>query len=444
MLLNKENLHAYQQTAVKFILDNPNCGLFLEQGLGKTISALTAIEYLLDELAVFKVLIVAPLRVAHSVWSQEAQHWRHTQKLECSRILGTPKERLAAMRSTKPIHIINIDNFVWLVQQLGKCWNYDMVVFDESTLFKSRSSRRFKAARSVLPRLKRTVILSGTPAPNGLIDLWSQLFLLDRGQRLYKTITQFRNLYFDVDYFGYNYTPKPEAEEKIHARIDDICLSMSNADYLDLPDKIETIVDAELPPGAATAYKVLRKDLLLELENDEINAMNAAVLCGKCLQLTNGNLYLDESGRYEVMHTAKLEALSDIIEEAAGAPVLCFYQFKSDLAEIRKRFKKAVFLDKKDNTIARWNQGKIPLLLAHPASCGHGLNLQQGGSICVWYGLNYNLELFQQANARLHRQGQTRPVFIYYILAKNTIDFAVKKALDAKCKTQRALLEYLK
>lgn len=442
MTITESALHDYQKSAVSFILDTPYCALFLECGLGKTVTTLTAIAYhqLFSDLK--KVLVIAPLRVAQTVWAEEAARWEQTCHLTVVKVLGTQHARAKALEKPADIYVINAENVPWLMNHLGKNWPFDTVVFDELSLFKNAKSKRFRAAKVFRKKVKRVIGLTGTPAPNGIHDLWSQLYLLDQGDRLFKTLTQYRKRYFDEDYFGYTYTPKAGASVAVQDRIKDICLSMSAEDYLTLPDRIENPIYVVMPKKAQAQYAYIRKELTLELEQSRVDVANAAVLVGKSLQLSNGALYTDEEHNYEVLHTAKLDALEDIIEESAGDPILVFYQFKSDLQEIQKRIPSAIPLSQ--DVLPMWDQGKIPVMLAHPASAGHGLNLQKGGHILVWFGLNYNLEQFEQANARLYRQGQAKPVIIHYLLADDTLDSVVLECLRSKATTQKAVMDAVK
>ncbi len=439
----KENLHDYQMSAIKHAKEQPFCALNMECGLGKTITTLTLLAELIDEFCMHKGLIIAPKRVAETVWQEEAAQWEHTKHLRFSKILGSEKQRIAALQQDADLYIINVENLVWLTKFLGPSrWCFDTVIFDEFSLFKNASSKRFKAAKAFRKKIHCAIGLTGTPAPNGIHDLWSQIYLLDQGQRLFKTLTQFRNRFFDADYFGYTYTPKPGSAEAVQERIKDICVSMRAEDYLSLPDVIENVIKVPMPKKAHDAYLKIRKELTLELESATVDVVNAAVLVGKSLQLSNGALYTDDKGSYEVLHNEKLNALENIIEESAGDPVLVFYQYKSDLTEIKKRFPQAVEIS--EEAIAAWNEGKVPVLLAHPASAAHGVNLQKGGHILAWFGVNYNLEHFEQANARLKRQGQTKPVFIHYLLTEGTIDTVVLECLRSKQKTQKALIDAIK
>jgi SNF2 family DNA or RNA helicase len=442
---SRTDLHHYQQRAIDFILERKRCALWLDLGLGKTVTTLTAIVDLLDSFAVSRVLVIAPLRVANSVWKQEAQQWAHLRHLSINVATGGSRSRIAALCREAHINVINRENVEWLVGHYGDRWPFDMVVVDEASSFKSPSSKRFKALRRVIGRSAYRVLLTGTPSPNGLLDLWAQFYLLDHGERLGRTMTSYKSLWFEpADYYGYRLKPREGSQRAIQAAIAPITLSMSAADYLELPDRLDSVVKVQLPPGRMDDYKRLERDFLLELDNAEINAINAATLANKCLQYCNGAVIVDDVGTWREVHPAKLEALADIIDDNSSEPLLVAYNYRADLERLQKRFPQAVTLDKSPETIDRWNRGEIPLLLAHPASAGHGLNLQHGGSIIVWFGLNWSLELDQQFNARLHRQGQLRPVRVIRLVAEGCIDERVCQALAGKALTQQALIDAVK
>lgn len=394
------------------------------------------------------MLVIAPLRVAESVWIDEAAKWDHLKPLKLSRVLGSQKQRLAALATPADIYLINRENVEWLVEHYGETWPFDMVVVDELSSFKSPKARRFKALRKVRPLVKRIVGLTGTPAPNGLIDLWPQVYLLDQGERLGKTVTGYRSRYFEPGRgdrsrrIVYSWDLKSGAEEAIHAKIADICVSMKAADWLELPERITNIVPVRLPEKAAAQYKQLERKLLLPFGEGDVVADTAAVLSNKLLQLANGAVY-DESGGVQEIHQEKLNVLEDLIEAASGKPVLVFYNYRHDLDRLLKRFPQAKTLAGAAD-ITSWNSGRIPLLLAHPASAGHGLNLQAGGHIIVWFGLTWSLELYQQANARLDRQGQQHNVIIHHLVAENTMDEQVMQALGSKTAGQESLLAAVK
>lgn len=444
-MLSYDNLHAYQRKAVDFIISHRHCALWVGLGLGKTITTLTATEKLINSMEVSKVLVVAPLRVANSVWAQEACKWAHTKGLVVSLCTGSAKARGAALAVDADIYIINRENVVWLVKHYTKrSWPFDCLVIDESSSFKNSSTKRWKALKKVRPYIDRTIELTGTPSPNGLLDLWPQIYLLDYGQRLGKTKTAYLHRFFESDYMGYKWEPKPGADEEIHALIDDLVLSLRTEDYLDMPPKIESVIKVYPDEKALKQYKELETDFMLCLEDEEITAMTAATLAGKLLQFSNGALYGEDGKSFTVVHDLKIEALKDIIEDNAGENILVAYNYKSDLARIKKAIPSVEVMDKKQSTIDRWNNGEIPALLVHPASCGMGLNLQAGGSIIVWFGLNWSLEYYEQLNGRLYRQGQEKPVRIVHIVADGMLDERVMLAIKNKAKTQNDLLNALK
>jgi len=439
--------HAYQEYATNRILEQEAVGLFLDMGLGKTVSTLTAVDQLLyDRFDVSKVLVIAPLRVAKKTWPDEVKKWDHLKHLRISRVLGTEKERMAALRARADIYVINRENVEWLVDLYGKEWPFDMVVIDELSSFKSTKARRFRALRKVRPFINRIVGLTGTPAPNGLIDLWPQVYLLDQGQRLGKTVTGYRDRYFEPDKRNkttvFSWRPKDGAEEVIYNKLEDLCMSMSAEDWLDMPERIDRTIQVQIPGPARVKYDQLERDLLLPFTDGDVTADTAGILSNKLLQLANGAVY-DEFGGVKEVHQAKLEALDDVIEAANGQPVLVFYWYQHDLDRIRQHIPAARLLDTEDD-IEEWNQGQIPVMLAHPMSAGHGLNLQGGGNIIVWFGLTWSLELYQQANARLHRQGQEKSVIVHHLVAEGTIDEDVMKVLAGRDLAQKALLDAVK
>lgn len=442
--------HEYQKRCIRFILDHPAAGLFLDMGLGKTVITLTAVQELMyDRYEIGRVLVIAPLRVAEDTWSREASKWDHLRDLQISKVLGDQKTRVMALSEDADIYVINRENVFWLVNYLEKhriAWPFDMVVIDELSSFKSWQSQRFKALKRVRPHISRIVGLTGTPAANSLMDLWAEIGLLDGGERLGRFIGRYREAYFKAAWVSpsgivYKYTPKRGALEAITKRISDITISMKAADYLELPDEIDSVIEVDLPEKAKAAYQKMEREALLQLEDEQITALNAAAVVSKLTQISNGFIY-DEDRKALRIHTAKTEALKEIIEQADG-PVLVFYEFKEDAEHLLKGIDGAVKLDTEDD-IAKWNAGKIPVLLAHPASVGYGLNLQDGGHTIVWYGLTWSLEQYLQANARLHRQGQQKPVLVYRILAKGTVDQQILESLDKKDATQNAVLEILK
>lgn len=446
----KAILHQYQQYSVEWIEKNPYCALLLDMGLGKTLSSLTAIEELINTFGlVDRVLVIAPLSVATDTWPSEIDKWDHTKGLTFSQILGSKAKRLAALDKQADIYITNRENVVWLAEHYKTKWPFKTVIIDELSSFKASNSKRFKALRRVRPYMDRVIGLTGTPAPNTLIDLWPQIYLLDQGERLGKTITTYRNRYFypgrSNGHVVYNWNLKPGAEQEIYEAISDIAVSMKARDYLNLPARINNTVEVQLNKREQVLYDQLEKDYVLELAQGEteIVASNAAVLSNKLLQMANGCIY-DDEGAPQVIHDQKIEALKRIIEEAQGQPVLVFYTYKHDLARIKEAIPDVVDLDVKRGDVKKWNEGEIPILLAHPQSAGHGLNLQHGGHIVVWFGLTWSLEYYQQANARLDRQGQTESVIVHHLVARGTLDEHVMEVLAGKEQGQDALLDAVK
>ena len=443
----KYSPHDYQRYAAEFIIAHPISALLLDMGLGKTSITLTAINDLLfDSFEVHKVLVVAPLRVARDIWSAEIEKWEHLKNLRYSVVVGTAQERISALCAPADIYIINRENIQWLVEESGLPFDFDMAVIDELSSFKNHQSKRFRAFLKSRPKLKRIVGLTGTPAGNGLMDLFAEFKLLDMGERLGRLIGQYRNAYFQPDKRNgmviYSYKPLPDAEQRIYDKISDITISMKAADHLIMPELLCTEYTVQLSDKEREKYERLKKDLVLPEDSGEITAANAASLSNKLSQMANGAVYSDD-GETVHIHDRKLDALEDIIESMNGRPLLVAYWFKHDLERIRKRFEIREIKSSAD--ISDWNSGKIPVALIHPASAGHGLNLQSGGSALVWFGLTWSLELYQQTNARLWRQGQTADtVVIQYIIAKGTIDEQIMKALKAKDTTQAALITAVK
>lgn len=436
--------HEYQKYAQDFIINNPACALLLDMGLGKTVITLTSIWSLLfDHFEVSKILVIAPLRVAQDTWSKEYEKWDHLEGLKISKVLGSEKERRMALFNKADIYIINRENVEWLCNNYD--FDFDMVVIDELSSFKSSSSKRFKALRKVRPKVKRIVGLTGTPAPNNLMDLWSQINLIDMGQRLGRFISNYRNEYFIPDKRNaqvvFSYKPREGAEEEIYKRISDICVSMKARDYLDMPERIDNILHVKMSEKEKKLYKRLEKDMILSLADGEIDAVNAAALSNKLLQMANGAVY-DELKEVKIIHDKKLDALEDLIESANSKPVLIFYAYKHDKERISKKFKVTEISTSKD--ISKWNEGKIQIAIAHPAATGHGLNLQAGGSTIIWFGLTWSLELYQQANARLWRQGQKDTVVIHHVVSMGTIDEEVMSALQRKQCGQENLINAVK
>jgi SNF2 family DNA or RNA helicase len=442
----KYSPHDYQTYATNFILQHPISAIFLDMGLGKSAITLTAIfDLALDSFLVRKVLVIAPLRVARDTWPTEIEKWDHLKGLTYSVAVGTEQERRFALMRNVDVYIINRENVDWLVNKSGLPFDYDMVVVDELSSFKAYGSKRFKALRRVRPKVKRIVGLTGTPSGNGLMDLWAEIGILDMGQRLGRFITHYRNSFFVPDkrnqQMVFSYKPLPGAEDEIYRRISDITISMKNTDYLKLPECVINEIPVWLSDKEKKVYDTMKRDLVLSLEEKEIDALNAASLSNKLLQMANGAVYADD-GSVARIHNRKLDALEDIIEAANGKPVLVAYWFKHDLERILNRFP----AEKLNSaaSIRRWNEGEMPLAVIHPASAGHGLNLQAGGSTLVWFGLTWSLELYQQTNARLWRQGQKDTVVIHHIIAKGTIDVDVMRALNRKDKTQTALIDAVK
>lgn len=443
----KYSPHDYQRYAAEFIITHPVAALLLDMGLGKTSITLTAIKDLLfDSFEIHKVLVVAPLRVARDTWSAEIEKWEHLKNLRYSVVVGTVQERLKALTTTADIYIINRENIQWLVEESGLPLDYDMAVIDELSSFKNHQSKRFKAFMKVRPKLNRIVGLTGTPAGNGLMDLFAEFKLLDMGERLGRLIGQYRNAYFQPDKRNgmviYSYKPLPDSEQRIYDKISDITISMKATDHLTMPELVSTEYAVQLSDKEREKYDRLKKDLVLSTEDNEVTAANAASLSNKLSQMANGAVYSDDESIIEI-HDRKLDALEDIIESMNGKPLLVAYWFKHDLERLRKRFEIREIKTSRD--ITDWNSGKISVALIHPASAGHGLNLQSGGSALVWFGLTWSLELYQQTNARLWRQGQTADtVVIQHIIAKSTIDEQIMNALKAKDTTQAALIAAVK
>ena len=439
--------HDYQRYAAEFIITHPISALLLDMGLGKTSITLTAINDLLfDSFEIHKVLVVAPLRVARDTWSAEIEKWEHLKNLQYSVVVGPAQERLKALCTPADIYIINRENIQWLVEESGLTFDFDMAVIDELSSFKNHQSKRFKAFMKVRPKLKRIVGLTGTPASNGLMDLFAEFKLLDMGERLGRLIGQYRNAYFQPDKRNgmvvYSYKPLPDAEQRIYDKISDITISMKATDHLKMPELISAEYMVQLSENEKEKYDRLKKDLIFSTEDNEVTAANAASLSNKLSQMANGAVYSDD-GETVHIHDRKLDALEDIIESMNGRPLLVAYWFKHDLERIKKRFEIREIKSSED--ISDWNSGKIPVALIHPASAGHGLNLQSGGSTLVWFGLTWSLELYQQTNARLWRQGQTADtVVIQHIIAKGTIDEQIIKALKTKDTTQAALITAVK
>ena len=435
--------HSYQEYAIRYIETHPISALLIDMGLGKTSITLTAIRNLLfDSFEVCKVLVIAPLRVAKNTWTDEIKKWEHLNTLTYSLIIGNENERLSALNEQTDIYIINRENVDWLVNKSGYKFDFDMVVIDELSSFKNHQSKRFKSLMKVRPLVKRIVGLTGTPSSNGLMDLFAEFKILDMGKRLGYFIGQYRNTYFKPDKMNgpivYSYKPLPNAENAIYEKISDITVSMKANEYLKMPELLTSNYVVELSNSEKNQYDEMKKSLVLEITDGEITASNAASLSNKLCQLSNGAIYDDEQNIVEI-HDRKLETLEDIIESMNGKPLLIAYWYRHDLERIKSRF--SVREIKTSEDISDWNDGKIPVALIHPASAGHGLNLQNGGSTLVWFGLTWSLELYQQTNARLYRQGQKNAVVIQHIITKGTIDEQILKALQKKNKTQADLID---
>ncbi|MGX7168934.1 SNF2-related protein [Facklamia hominis] len=438
--------YPYQATMIDYIEVHEVSALFLQMGLGKTVITLSAIHNLMfNSFEVKKVLIIAPIRVARDTWPDECDKWEHLKLLRYSTVIGSVKERTQALKEKADIYFINRENIDWLVNKSNIPFDFDMVVIDELSSFKSHTAKRFKALIQVRPYIKRIVGLTGTPSSNGLMDLWAPFRILDKGERLGRFISHYRQTYFDPDKRNgmiiYSYKLKPGGEEVIYNKISDITVSMKAEDYLDMPDLIFNKVSVELSDKEQEAYDQLKKDMLVTLGDKEIDAVNAAVLSGKLLQMASGNVYGEEQQSIH-LHDRKLDALEDLIEGANGKPLLVVYWFKHDLERIKERFEVRELKSRQD--FRDWNQGEIPVAVIHPASAGHGLNLQSGGSTIVWFTLTWSLELYEQTNARLYRQGQSESVVVHHIVTKNTLDEYVLKALENKSQSQNALIDAVK
>ena len=439
--------HDYQQEAIDHLLRNDGAALFLRMGGGKTVVTATALTYLLNEHAIDRVLIVAPLRVAEHTWPAEFRKWDHTRHIHPTLIRGTPAQRRKQIREAGPVSIINYENLAWLADAYKANWPFDVVVFDELSKMKSPRAKRWRSMKRALPQIKRVIGLTGTPAANGFLDLWAQVYLLDRGERLGKSMTSYKSRWFTSDYMGFNWTQRPGADKEIQDRIRDICLSIRTT-YKDVP-VVYNDLPVYLPPAIEENYRELEREMFLELASGgAVEAVSAATLTNKCQQLANGAMYLtDEMGNagdvYEVVHDQKLEALESVVEEAAGQPVLVAYQYLHDRERILARFPQARHI-RTGAEIDDWNARRLPIGLIHPASAGHGLNLQEGGSILVWFGLPWSLEAYEQTVARLARQGQTETVSVHRILAAGTVDATIAKRLESKCTVQEALLQALR
>lgn len=445
--------HKYQLTAINHVINVPKCGLFLDMGLGKTVSTLTAIKELkYNRFQVNKVLIIAPKKVAEGTWSKEKDKWNHTKDFRVSLVLGGQQKRIKALSVNADLYIINRENIPWLVDYLRNDWYFDTVVIDESSSFKNSRSKRFKALKMVLPKINRLIELTGTPSPNGVEDLWAQIYLLDQGTRLEKYITHFRAKYMEPNKRNrsqiFDYKIKDGVYDTVINKISDICISMKSEDYLELPDLSYNEIPVILNDKARRDYDKMERDFVLELEGaeDEITAVNAAALSNKLLQISNGAVY-DSTGIYTEVHDAKIEAFLELVERLQGKSLLVFYNFQHDRDRIKRALEKSDLVVKELKTTQDeddWNAGKIDILLTHPASAAYGLNLQEGGNHVCWFGLSWNLEHYQQANKRLHRQGQKEKVIIHHLVTQGTRDEDVMRALDNKAGVQEEIMQSLK
>lgn len=444
--------YEYQQTAKRWILQHQRCGLFLDMGLGKTVATLTAVQELIDDCEIFKALVVAPKKVAETTWTTEAQKWDHLKTLRVAKVMGTEKKRKLALQQKADVYVIGRDSFVWLVGFYGGMLPFDVLIIDELTSFKSSKSERFKAMRMATPTVNRVIGLTGTPAPNGLIDLWAQMYCIDMGERLGKSISRYRETYFETyqrNCITIRCDIKKGCESIIKNKIQDVCLSMQARDFLQLPALLTHTVNVDLSPTTMKAYRQFEKEKVLEFEDihagepTNILANSAAGLMNKLSQFSNGAIYDTEMNVHE-MHNEKIDKLAEIVEAANGSSILVFYQYKHDIPRIIKKLKGYKVVQYKDEQqLLDWNAGKIDVLLAHPASTAFGLNMQQGGHYIVWFGTGWNLELYLQANARLHRQGQQHPVTVYKLLCKDTVDERANAAIENKKSVQQGLMDSL-
>lgn len=454
------NLHGYQYRALNHLCDHKSAALFLDMGLGKTVVTLTAIRSWIDNLTCRAAIVVAPLRVAQLVWKAEAQEWGHLQSMKIVQVLGDKKARIAALSQKAEVYVINYDNVIWLADWIAEqdktVLPFDVLVWDESSKMKSHASRRFKLMKPHLARFARNVLLTGTPSPQSYLDLWSQYFLLDRGERLGQFITHYRDRYFDLGYDGWTYKLKSFAAKEIEERIADITLSLRAADHLTMPKLIINKVAVELPAKVREQYQELEKEMFLQLDKGEVEAFNAAALTNKCRQFTGGAIYTDDgrlakgsTKRKSVsIHDAKMDALADLIDDAQGQPILVAYEYRHELDRLRERWPRAAVIGSgtkdPEAIVKEWNAGNVPLMFAHPASIGHGVNLQHGGHILVWLTLTWSLELYEQTIARLYRQGQKHPVVVHIMVCKDTIDLAVVDAIASKSSGQAGLLKAIR
>ena len=453
-----KELHQYQLGMIDWMLNNEKCALWAGVGLGKTVTALTALDKLLKQKQIQKILVIAPLRVAKFVWPNEPSQWEHLGHIKCTVLHGTRAERERLLESPVPIHVVNKEMVQWLVKTMieQKKWPYDCVVIDESSAFKNPSSKRLKFLKMANHKINRMIQLTGTPASNGLLDIWSQMYLLDNGDRLGRTFTLYKDTYFDSDYMGYNWTPKEGAKERIYQRIADKCLTLKKEDYLELPKCNKNIIYLDMEGRFLQQYRELERDFVLILQNEAITAQQAGILSNKLLQFCGGAVYIDgdiQDGvllqnipgtkNWATVSSAKIDALKDILEESAGQPFLVAYNYKHELHRLKEAFPCGVTLTSKED-IDKWNSGKIPLMFVQPASVGHGLNLQYGGNNILWFSLTWNLEAYDQLNGRLDRQGQTKPVFIHHLVFRDSIEEKILERLENKQITQTDLLNAMK
>lgn len=431
----------YQKKAINAVIENKRYALFLQMGLGKTVCTLTAIKHLMDNFAIWRVLILAPKRVAEETWAQEAAKWDHLQDMDIHTVTGPPEARNLTLEGPPGVYVISYTLTQWITKKYGKKWPFDMVVIDELSGFKNPQAKRFRALKKVLPYSERVIGLTGTPTPNGLIDLWSQMYLIDGGETLGHTLTEYRQTYFHPGaHYGhivYEWIPNKDAKKLITKKLRLRAITMETSDYLQLPDLINREIRVKVPVMKMQQYKALEREQIARLDDHVVAAPNAAAVMNKLLQMANGAVY-DDQGEIIKIHTAKIDALKELIETATG-PVLVYYNFRHDKEAIEAAIPEARGLD-----VAEWNAGNIPVMLVHPASVGYGLNLQAGGHTIIWYGLTWSLELYQQANARLHRQGQKEPVIIHHLIAEGTVDEQVMSALMNKNTSQAALMAALK
>lgn len=442
--------HNYQSYCINRIITDKSIGLLLDMGLGKTVITLTAISELkYNHFQISRALVIAPKKVAEATWTSEAEKWDHLKHLRVAKILGTEAQRIRAVNTPADVYVINRENVQWLVEHYRNDWKFDMVVADELSSFKNPRAKRFKCLTWVMPHIRKFVGLTGTPAPNGVMDLWAQVYLLDGGERLGRSITAFRREYFSENTHGGNFSTfeeKQGAAELVRQRISDICVSMKAEDYIELPERSDIVVPVQLDGRARKLYNKFERDMFLQIDEDTLDAGTAAVLSNKLLQMSGGCVY-DTDRNAVTVHDCKLEALEELIEAAQGQPMLVFYNFRHELERLKAVFSKLKLNYgelKTPEDINRWNRRELNILLAHPASAAYGLNLQAGGSHIVWYGLNWSLELYQQANARLYRQGQKERVIIHHLIVKDSVDELVMAALQRKDETQESLLEALK